>query len=228
MKKAHGSLVLLMLPLLSSPLVVAQAQPPALVVEQDGRAVRLKLTTFRVEVRVVGVVAETTATMTFTNPLQQDLEGDFHFPLPEGATISGYALNIVGTMVDGVAVERQTGREVFEKIARRRVDPGLAEWLVGNSFKTRIFPVPARGSRTVRVKYLSELIGDRHAPAYQLPLNYQQSVEAFSLRIEVGPAIDAAGYRSRPAKGLQVHPIAGLLHCGGQRGGRPPESRPGD
>ncbi|MGD0899887.1 MAG: VIT domain-containing protein, partial [Thermoguttaceae bacterium] len=185
MKTFHESLVLLMLFFLLSPSLVAQTLPPALVAQQDGRAVRLELTKLDIEVRIVGAVAETASTMTFTNPLLQNLEGDFCLPLPEGATISGYSLDIAGTMVDGVAVERQRGREVFEQIARRRIDPGLAEWLVGNSFKTRIFPVPAKGSRTIRVQYLSELLGGRHEPVYHLPLNYQQSVKEFALRIEV-------------------------------------------
>jgi hypothetical protein len=36
--------------------------------------------------------------------------------LPEVSTIRGYALDIAGKMIDGVAVEKHRGREVFEKI----------------------------------------------------------------------------------------------------------------
>ena len=65
--------------------------------------------------------------------------------LPEGSTISGYALDIQGKMIDGVAVEKDKGRQVFEKIVRQGIDPGLIEWTKGNNFKTRVFPIPAKG-----------------------------------------------------------------------------------
>ena len=45
-----------------------------------------------------------------------NMEGDLYFPLPEGATVSGYALDIEGRMIDGVAVEKHKGRQVFENI----------------------------------------------------------------------------------------------------------------
>jgi hypothetical protein len=159
--------------------------PPALMVQEDGRATPLGLTKLQTEVRILGPVAETTTTMTFTNPSQRAMEGDLYFPLPEGATISGYALDINGTMVDGVAVEKHEARRVFEEVVRRGVDPGLVQWTQGNNFQTRVFPIPARGSRTVRVSYVSELIGGKEAPAYHLPLKFKDKIHEFSLRVEV-------------------------------------------
>ena len=49
------------------------------------------------------------------------------------------------------------------------VDPGLIEWTHGNNFRTRIYPIPAKGCRTVAVKFVSELRGGE----YTLPLNYE-------------------------------------------------------
>ena len=40
--------------------------------------------------------------MTFYNPQPRAMAGDFLFPLPKGATISGYALDIEGKMLNGV------------------------------------------------------------------------------------------------------------------------------
>jgi hypothetical protein len=165
--------------------VSAEAVPPVLVAEHEGRSLRLALEALHVEVQIVGGVAETTATMTFRNPVPRALEGDFYFPLPEGATVSGYALDVQGAMVEGVSVERRKGREVFEQITRRKIDPGLAEWVEGSTFKTRVFPLPADGTRTVRVRYLSELAGGRRSPAYHLPLDYKHPLAEFSLRVEV-------------------------------------------
>jgi len=163
----------------------AQTVPPALMVKEGERSQPLGISRVDTQVRIFGRVAETTTTMTFTNPHDRVLQGDLYFPLPEGATISGYALDIAGKMVDGVAVEKHKAREVFEKIVRQSLDPGLVEWTRGNNFKTRVFPIPAKGSRTIRLSYVTELIGGDQTPAYHLPLKYRRPIGQFSLRVEV-------------------------------------------
>jgi len=102
----------------------------------------------------------TISSPTFANPYDRVLHGDLYFPLSEGATISGCALDIDGKLIDGVAVEKHKGREVFEQIVRQNIDPGLIEWTKGNNFKTRVFPIPAKGTRTIRVRYVTELVGE--------------------------------------------------------------------
>jgi tetratricopeptide (TPR) repeat protein len=178
-------LPLLLVFVFAAPLV-AQTVPPALMVKEDGKSRPLGLTRLETDVRIFGYLAETTSTMTFGNPTDRVMEGDLYFPLPEGATISGYALDIEGNMIDGVAVEKHKGRQVFEKIVRQGIDPGLIEWTKGNNFKTRVFPIPANGSRTIRVRYVTELIGAADgAMSYRLPLNFKSPIADFSLRVEV-------------------------------------------
>jgi Ca-activated chloride channel family protein len=164
----------------------AQEVPPALMVEVDGKSQPLGLTKLETQVRIYGQLAETSMTMTFTSSLDRVMEGHLYFPLPEGSTVSGYALDINGNLVDGVAVEKQKGRQVFEKIVRQGIDPGLVEWTKGNNFKTRVYPIPANGARTIRVCYVSELISHGGEPAmYRLPLNFKDAVKEFALSIEV-------------------------------------------
>ncbi len=79
------------------------------------------------------------------------------YPLPAGAIVQGYALDINGRMVDGVPVPRQKARVAFEEEVRKQVDPGLVEWSGGNMFKTRVYPIPAGGTRTVRLRYSTVL-----------------------------------------------------------------------
>jgi hypothetical protein len=129
--------------------------------------------------------------MVFTNPHNRVLEGELYFPLPQGATVSGYALDIKGKMIDGVAIEKSRGREVFKTIVRRGIDPGLVEWAKGNNFKTRVFPIPSGGSRTIRVSYVSEITGPADKQTYHLPLGYKQKVAKFALRVEVVRPINA-------------------------------------
>ncbi len=163
----------------------AQNVPPALFVKDGEQSVALQVTAVHVDTRIYGSLAQTVMTMTFYNPGTRAVAGDLYFPLPEGATISGYALDIKGVMIDGVVVEKDRGRQVFEKIVRKGIDPGLVEWVKGNNFKTRIFPIPAQGTRTVRVSYIAACPEKAQKRYYYLPLSFKTRVREFSIRVQV-------------------------------------------
>ncbi|MEW6755785.1 MAG: VIT domain-containing protein, partial [Candidatus Latescibacterota bacterium] len=135
--------------------------------------------------RVVGHLAQTRTTLIFGNPPGRALAGDLYFPLPEGVTVSGYALDVQGELVDASVVEKHEGRQVFEKIVRPGIDPGLLEWVAGNTFRTRVFPIPPHGSRTVRLDYVGPLVEGAEGAAYHLPLDFAQPVKELALRVEV-------------------------------------------
>lgn len=177
--------------------MAAQGSAPVLVTAGEGSSPEpLLLTRLAVDARIVGMVAETRMTMTFRNPHDRQLSGDLYFPLPEGAMVSGYALDINGVMVDGVVVEKEKARRTFETLSRQRIDPGIVEWVKGNQFKTRVFPIPANGQRTIMVRYLSELFPQGSAVLYQLPLGFSVKIKEVSLRVEVAGADVAPRIRS--------------------------------
>lgn len=166
--------------------VTAPAPPRAPVMIVDpARAEKLGVRSLDVTVRVVGRLAETRMVMTFANPHGRALAGDLLVPLPAGATVSGYALDVGGQLVDGVVVDKDEARVIFETEVRKGVDPGLVEWVGANTFRTRVFPIPARGSRTVAVSWVSELDERDEGATYRLPLGFPDPVAAFSLRVEV-------------------------------------------
>lgn len=140
-----------------------------------------------VDVRVVvsGMVAETTETLTFHNPGARALEGNLEFPLPDGAALCGFALDVEGRLVDGVVLPRQKARVALEAEIRRGVDPGLVEQVRGNVHRARVYPIPAHGTRTVRLRWVSPLTTRGDEAAYHLPLPYRQPVPEVALRVEV-------------------------------------------
>ncbi|TAH05183.1 MAG: hypothetical protein EAZ16_03255 [Sphingobacteriales bacterium] len=111
----------------------------------------------QVDVKVAGPVATTTMQLVFENKTSRVLEGELSFLLPEGVSVSRYAIDINGRLREAVPVEKEKGTQVFEAIERRRVDPGLLERTEGNNFRTRIYPIPANGTRTVVIAYEEEL-----------------------------------------------------------------------
>ncbi len=166
--------------------------PPIMTDESGNSARQLDLATFLLDVKVMGVLARTTMTMTFYNPGSRAVAGNLYVPLPVDATISGYALDVNGVMVDGVPVERDTARQVYQTVVARGIDPGLVEWTRGNVFKTRVFPVPAKGSRTVSLSYLSTVVtavatSDSPAkkPRLIIPFDFKKPIADFKLSLEV-------------------------------------------
>lgn len=133
-----------------------------------------------IEVTLSGTVAQTTLDMTFFNTSNRILEGSLTFPLPEGVSVNHYALDINGLLRDAVPVDRSRGTEVFEAIERRGVDPGLLEKAEGNNFRTRIYPIPANGSRRIRIGYQQELKTEAgKGLVYFLPLRYPDAIPDF-------------------------------------------------
>ncbi len=112
---------------------------------------------WHVEARVSGVFATVTTAFTVRNPNARPLEGALEFPLPDGARVCGYALDIDGVMTDGVVVPKEKARVAFEREVKKGVDPGLVEHLKGNAYRTRLYPIPAQGARRVRLVYVTPL-----------------------------------------------------------------------
>jgi len=168
--------------------IITQAQMPVLQVQQastDEQKNAVKLKSLNIDVQITGNIATTVMKMTFHNSSNKILEGELTFPMPEGVSVSQYALDINGKMRAAVPVEKAKATEVFESIERRRVDPGLIEKVEGNNFRTRIYPLPANGERTILVGYEEELSFNRNVLKYHLPLDYGQPIEQFELKTTV-------------------------------------------
>jgi Ca-activated chloride channel family protein len=165
---------------------VASLAAPRLVIDPDRRPLQdVTISRVAIEAQVIGHLAETRMTLTFSNPNDRTLAGDLVFPLPPGATVSGYALDVAGRMVDGVVVPREEARRVFELEARKGVDPGVVESTRGNVFKTRVFPIPAKGSRTIRLAWVSTLEKRGEDDVYHLPLAFPDRLSEATIRLEV-------------------------------------------
>ena len=92
--------------------------------------------------------------LTFTNPNARVMSGELEFPIPDGAFVCGYALEINGDMIPGVICEKEKARVAFENETRKRVDPGIVEYVKGNIWRTRIFPLNPKTPRKAEVEYI--------------------------------------------------------------------------
>ena len=183
MKRFFGSVVLaLVICFLGS--CASRRSSSALSISQNeggGGAIRLQEVSARV--LLAGGFAETTLEITVGNREDRDVEAHLDLPLPEGASISSYALEVDGRLREGTIVEKQVARVAFEETTRRNIDPGLLEKTGGNRFRTRIYPVPAKGTKRLRLSYLEPLKADGAGSHYQLPIPEGTVISKFSFAI---------------------------------------------
>ncbi|MCU7616675.1 VIT domain-containing protein [Chryseobacterium sp. PBS4-4] len=139
----------------------------------------------KIDTKILGNLATTTATYTFYNLSSRILEGKLTFPLPEGVSVSGYALDINGKLRNAVPVPKERAKEVFESVERRNVDPGIIEKVEGNNFRTRIYPIPQNGSRTVQITYHQELKNLASDYQYFLSFVNATTIPKFSLNVSI-------------------------------------------
>jgi Ca-activated chloride channel homolog len=144
----------------------------------------IELQSLKIESNISGGLAETTVRMTFYNPNNRVLEGNLQFPLLDGQQITAFALDMNGKMRQAVPVEKAKGRQVFEAIERRGVDPGLLENTQGNNFKLRIYPIAARGVRTVELRYSEPLKRQQSDWLYTLPMGFGNNLKDFELSLK--------------------------------------------
>lgn len=140
--------------------------------ERKGKENPIRLAELSANVEIMGNIATTKLDMLFVNKGNQILEGQLDFPLGQNESVVGYALDINGKMRDGVVVEKDKGRQVFEAVVRQGIDPGLVEKTSGNNFRTRVYPFPANGSRRVQITYQSELKSQAWAANMKAPEYY--------------------------------------------------------
>ena len=145
----------------------------------------MQLQELSMDILVMGQTAVTTMEMTFYNPNDRVMEGEFEFPLSNGQEVSRFALDIDGKLREGVVVDKALGRQAFEDIARRNVDPGLLEKIEGNNFRARVYPMPAQGVRRILIAFEQELSQKDGRDFYFLPIASGVKLKHFKLRTEV-------------------------------------------
>ena len=146
---------------------------------------KLRISHIDAEVNIYGALAETRLEITFSNSTSRELEASVNLPLPKGASITRYELEVNGKLREGVIVDKDLGREAFENVVRGQIDPGLLEKGAGNSFKTRIYPVPAKGSKTFVLSYVEALQYDSSGKGkYSLPVSLRNKIDVFKFKLK--------------------------------------------
>jgi tetratricopeptide (TPR) repeat protein len=169
---------------------VAQAQslppisPPRLEIATPVES-PVTLQSVAIQTEINGSLALTIVELAFFNPSRRELEGELQFPLLDGQSVVGFALEVDGQLREAVPVEKARGQAVFEDVTRARIDPGVLQVTQGNNFKLRVYPLLPGQPKRVIVRYAEKLPAKNGRHLYRLPLVYGNELPAFALRLSV-------------------------------------------
>ncbi|MEN8139508.1 MAG: VIT domain-containing protein, partial [Bacteroidota bacterium] len=160
-------------------------QVPILNIDNKQEKHSLAITQMNIDVIVSANVATTTYDLVFFNPFTRDMEGELSMPMNEGQEISRYALSVNGKLREGVIVEKIKARQTYEAVVRQNIDPGIVNITKGNFFKTKVYPIPAGGTKRVVIAVSETLNGDENNLYYTLPIESKENIASFKLDVKV-------------------------------------------
>lgn len=165
-------------------------ESPISLTASDGTG--LRLVSLNASARLDGPLASTELRLRFQNPKSRVVEGRFRIRLPVSASVSHLAMKIDGRWQEAEIAEISKARESYEEFLHKGQDPMLLEKATGNEFRARIFPIPAKGYKDVRLSYSNEL----------------PSSGVYSLALKALPRIDQLKVQARVAMGSGPDKIA--------------------
>ncbi len=151
-------------------------------------------------------VAVTEVDQTFWNPNPTQLEGTYMFPLPDDAAVSKFSMFMDGKEVEGEVLDRERARTIYEGIVRKMQDPALLEYMGRGMFRARIFPIPARGEKRIKLSYSQVLGRSGTLTRYSYPLNTEKFSSAPLSRCVVRTTIHSSGAPIRSVYS-PTHPV---------------------
>lgn len=157
----------------------------------------LELRSVRVTAEIKDQVAETRIEQEFFNSTSRRLEGTFYLPLPKGAHLQKFAMEVNGKMTEAEVLSAEKAKSIYEEIVRKAQDPALLEYMGRDLVKVRIFPIEPHSSKRVEVAYTQLLALDSGMTSFVLPLSGARHCSspiqklAVDLRIESSSGLKA-------------------------------------
>src|SRR5436190_4091036 len=152
----------------------------------------------KIATRIADQVAVTSVDQEFYNPNSARLEGTFVFPVPKGAHLNKFTMEIDGKQVEAELLGADKARNIYEDIVRKAKDPALLEYAGRDMFKVRIFPIEPNSKKRITLSYSQLLKAEDGLITYALPLN----TEKFSAKPIKNVSVKVDLESKRPLKSI--------------------------
>ena len=124
----------------------------------------------KVDVSLNELSANTKIEQVFYNPNNQRLEGFFFFPLPEGANISEFTMDINGKETKAELLDAAKAAQIYQRIVSSMRDPALLEFSNRKLMKVKIFPIEPRSELRISLSYAQTLNKENNTVHFKYPL----------------------------------------------------------
>ncbi len=151
-----------------------------------------KLQVSRQSVRAVvrDGLAETEVDQTFFNPGERSVEGWYWFTVPSTASVTSFAVETNGALVEGEFIERKEAAAKYGAAKSTGHSPAILEWIDARTYRARIFPIASSGTRRVVLRYmeLRPIVDDKLVYVYPMGAGDPVRIGEFSLSVDLGEA----------------------------------------
>jgi Ca-activated chloride channel homolog len=162
----------------------------------------------KVQTHITDQIALTSVDEQFHNPNPQRLEGTFIFPIPKGAQIDKFTMEIDGKQAQAELLAADKARGIYEDIVRRMRDPALMEYEGRDVLKVRIFPIEPNSDKRITLSYTQVLKSDSGMIDYVLPLSESKysakPIKTVSVKVDVETKRPLKSIYS-PSHAVEVH-----------------------
>ena len=163
--------------------------PPHWIPRPIHRFTPLEIRQVKATATIKDQVAQTRIEQEFYNPNPGQLEGTFILPLPKGAHLEKFRMDVNGKMTDAELLTADKAKRIYEEIVRKAKDPALLEYVGQDLIKVRIFPIEGNSTKKIELSYSQVLKNDADLVSYRLPLNTSKysstPIKNFSLKLEI-------------------------------------------
>jgi Ca-activated chloride channel family protein len=152
----------------------------------------------KVNTRIDDQVARTSIDQEFYNPNHARLEGTFIFPIPKGAQLDRFTMDIDGKPAEAELLTAGKARQIYEDIVRKSRDPALLEYAGRDLYRIRIFPIEPNSRKRITLSYTQLLKSEDGLASYQVPL----SAEKYSAKAIRNVSVKVELETKRPLKSI--------------------------
>ena len=170
----------------------------------------LSLEEMTVDVTIDGSDALVSIVEIFANHTRQVQEGTYAFSLPNGSSVSDFAVWDGPVRIPAVILERRRAQELYEETRLQAIDPGLLQMGERDDeasrtalFSARIVPIPAFGTKRLELEYRQRLPVNSFKQVFSLPLKpslyHEQRAKHLSVHLHLQSSHSLEGFSSPSA-----------------------------
>jgi Mg-chelatase subunit ChlD len=130
----------------------------------------LPVSAIKIKLKLLGQVAIVRVEHQFRNDTDENLEGTYYFPVPEGASLLEFAVYDGEERRVGRVKEKDEARRAYQASAAEGENPAILEMTRRGWFQSHIYPIPPHSDKRVELIYTQILSARDNAIAFDYPL----------------------------------------------------------